>query len=53
MTESNGPPDPATCAARDDVGRLHHNRSQDIWYECIFDSRRDIVTWAIIPVPDD
>jgi hypothetical protein len=41
------------CRTLDDVGSLHLNRSGRVWYECVFDARRDLITWAILPPTDE
>ncbi|HSL14656.1 MAG TPA: hypothetical protein VK962_00135 [Actinomycetota bacterium] len=43
------PPDPERCRGPADLGKLHHDEEDDIWYECVFDSRRGVYTWAILP----
>jgi hypothetical protein len=50
---SQQPPDPTRCQCDDDVGRLYHDEALDIWYECFWDSRRGVYTWAILPPDDD
>ena len=45
-------PDPNACRGKEDVGRLEHDEENDIWYECSYDSRRDVFTWAIVPPID-
>ena len=45
-------PDPADCSEQAHVGRIHHDPDEDVWYECVFDARRSVVTWAILP-PED
>ena len=45
-------PDPDSCRGPGDVGRLEHDEENDIWYECSYDSRNDIYTWAIVPAVD-
>ena len=40
------------CTGEGDLGRLHHDAHRDIWYECIFDSRRSMYTWSAIPPSD-
>ena len=54
MTDSgqSAPPDPRDCVQPSDIGKLHHDPVDDIWYECIFDSRRSEYTWAIVPPAD-
>ncbi len=42
-------PDPEECREPADVGKLHHDGDQDIWYECFFDKRKGVYTWAIVP----
>ena len=53
VTETDEPPDPDGCTGMNDVGSLHHNLAGDVWYECVFDSRRTVVTWAIIPAGEE
>lgn len=43
------PPDPAECSRPEDVGKLAYDGEVDIWYECVRDRRRDVITWVIIP----
>jgi hypothetical protein len=45
-------PSPAECRGPEDVGRLFHDEERDIWYECIFDQRKQVFTWTILP-PED
>jgi len=45
-------PSPAACRGEDDVGKLHRDDESGIWYECVFDERRDVYTWTALP-PDD
>lgn len=49
FSRSSGPPEPDTCRSAADVGALHHNDRDDIWYECVRDKRRQVVTWVIVP----
>jgi len=49
ISESTTPPDDLTCRDQHDLGRLHHDTSTDIWYECMFDKRAEIYTWSIVP----
>lgn len=54
MTQIPGhPPDPAECASSEHVGRLHHDDTVDIWYECFWDPHLGVYTWAIIPPADE
>jgi hypothetical protein len=36
----------------DDVGKLHHDEQRDVWYECVYDPRKRVYTWAILPPAD-
>lgn len=40
------------CQGPADVGTIHHDEDQDIVYECVFDPRRRIYTWTIVPPVD-
>jgi hypothetical protein len=31
------------------VGQLFHDKEADVWYECIFDTRKNVFTWTILP----
>src|SRR2546422_7668414 len=42
-------PNPDDCRGAADVGKLHHDQERDIWYECVFDQRKNVYTWAILP----
>lgn len=42
-------PDPIECRGGADVGKIHHDEEQDFWYECMFDPRRQVYTWTIVP----
>ncbi len=53
VSVSDGPPEPASCTSADDIGRLHHNETDDVWYECVFESRRRVYTWTMLPPADD
>lgn len=33
-------------------GRLFHDQERDIWYECVFDQRKQVFTWTILPPGD-
>jgi hypothetical protein len=52
VIRSGGIPDPNECRGPSDVGKVHYNETDDIWYECVYDKRRDVVTWAIVPSTD-
>jgi hypothetical protein len=52
VTQSDGPPDPCQCQGEADVGRLHHDLTAGVWYECMFDARRETFTWAALPLVD-
>jgi hypothetical protein len=52
MTVATGPPEARSCSRPADVGRIHHDPDNDIWYECVHDSFRDEFTWTIIPPRD-
>jgi len=45
-------PSPDQCQGPEDVGKLFHDEGADIWYECIFDKRKHVFTWTILP-PED
>jgi len=45
-------PDPDECRGPTDVGEIHHDEEQDIWYECVFDQRKAVYTWTILPPGD-
>lgn len=47
-----GPPNPEDCRQVTDIGNIYHDEVDDIWYECLHDTRRDVTTWAISP-PND
>ena len=53
MTASDGQPPAEQCATNQDVGRLHYNTADDIWYECFCDERHGVFTWAVIPLVDE
>lgn len=42
-------PDQTECRGSADVGKIHHDEDADVWYECVFDPRRQVYTWAIVP----
>jgi hypothetical protein len=44
-----GQPDPEDCAGPADVGQVYHDAESDIWYECVFEPRRGVYTWTILP----
>jgi len=46
-------PDPRECRGSGDIGKLHHDVEQDIWYECVHDERTGVFTWTILPPADD
>lgn len=31
---------------------MHHDEDTDIWYECVWDRRTEVFTWAALP-PND
>ncbi len=37
------------CAQASEVGRVHFDEVNDIWYECMHDKRRDVISWVIVP----
>jgi hypothetical protein len=45
-------PDPDECREPADVGKIYHDAAQDIWYECVFDRRKQVYTWTILPPGD-
>ena len=45
-------PNPGECRSHADVGKIHHDEAEDIWYECVFDPRRRVYTWTIVPPVD-
>jgi hypothetical protein len=47
------PPDPTRCQSSEDVGRLHHDETLDVWYECFWDTRHRVYCWAIVPPVDE
>jgi uncharacterized protein YfcZ (UPF0381/DUF406 family) len=49
VTQGPGPPEASGCISAADVGRLHHNVDDNIWYECVFDKRRAVFTWTMLP----
>src|SRR2546430_358281 len=49
---TGSPPNPTKCAGPEDVGKLHHDEELYVWYECVFDRRRSVFTWAIVPPAD-
>jgi len=51
-TESSGPPPEEDCACDADIGRVHFNHRDEVWYECMRDPRTSVTTWAILP-PND
>lgn len=44
----SGPPDPGSCLGSADVGNIYHDEADDIWYERVHDTRRGVITWAIV-----
>jgi len=46
-------PAPDDCRGAVDVGKLHHDEEPDIWYECVFDQRKNVSRWTILPPGDD
>jgi hypothetical protein len=40
------------CRGPEDLGQLFHDKESDIWYECVFDNRKRVYTWTILP-PED
>ncbi len=52
ITESDSPPPRDGYASDEGVGKLHHQVPDDVWYECVFDSRRREYTWSILPPGD-
>lgn len=48
-SSGEGPPEAGACEGASDVGQLYHNQTDDIWYECVFDPRHSVFTWAITP----
>ena len=48
----NGLPDPGECREAGDEGKLYHDFSNDIWYECIFDVRTSSRGWTALPPSD-
>lgn len=53
VSVSDGEPDPEACRGEGDLGKLHHNAKDDVWYEGSFDPRRSVYTWAILPPTDE
>lgn len=51
LVEGSGP-DPDECRGPTDVGKMYHDEEQDIWYECVFDQRKAVYTWTILPPGD-
>src|SRR5271166_779502 len=47
-TEGRGPPEAAQCTGVEDVGSVHHDTVEDVWYECVLDRRRNLFTWSIL-----
>lgn len=45
-------PDPGECRDAGDVGKVRHDPEQDLWYECIFEPRKRVYTWVILPPVD-
>lgn len=45
-------PDPRDCQGPADIGNVHHDVEQDIWFECVFDKRMNLYTWTILPPAD-
>lgn len=31
---------------------MYHDEEQDIWYECVFDQRKKVYAWTILPPGD-
>jgi hypothetical protein len=50
--EGTNPPDPRACVQESDVGKLHHDSFDDVWYECMFDRSGREYTWVILPPAD-
>lgn len=47
-----GPPEPGGCKGYADLGKLYFDEDASIWYECVFEKRWRIFTWAALP-PND
>ncbi len=43
-------PDPDECRGPADVRKIHHDGEQHIWFECVFEPRRGVYTWTIVPL---
>ena len=44
MSESHAGPRPEECQGPEDVGKLFHDKERDVWYECVFDRRKQVFT---------
>jgi len=53
FSESAQPPEPAECTHAGDLGKMHHDSLHEIWYECVYDTRRELYTWTILPPNED
>ena len=40
---------PDECRGPTDVGKMYHDEERDVWYECVFDQRKAVYTWTILP----
>lgn len=49
LVEGDAPPDLESCSQPDDIGTLYHDRTRDIWFECMRDSRSGAISWSILP----
>jgi hypothetical protein len=52
MSRREPGPDPDDCKQPEDLGKIFHDEENDIWYECVFDRRKKVFTWTILP-PED
>lgn len=46
-------PDPKECKEPHDVGKITYDPDNDIWYECMYDKRKNAYTWVITPPPPE
>lgn len=52
MAEDQHVPSPSECQKEAHLGRFFLDEENQILYECSFDPRRGVFTWAIVPPVD-
>lgn len=46
-------PDPDECSGPDDLHKTYFDEDLRIWYECMFDPRRQVFTWSALPTNEE